>query len=82
MGDPYRGLGGSELPRRAGEPLFQIVQLKGIGDVPSSAVKKHPRARAYLTVEAARTLMEFAEGGRVDKSYTLSGETVERLRRL
>ncbi len=44
-----------------------------LGEVPSSAIKKHPKATAYLAYPAARALLEFKEMGH------LSRETWQRL---
>ena len=53
-----------------------------IQDVPSSALKNHDCAEAYLTRKAARALMEFWAGQEKHPGYRLSPETHARLRAL
>lgn len=53
-----------------------------INEVPSSALKRHSNAAAYLTRAVARTLCEFREGRRVDPQYRLNDSARKRLRAL
>ena len=53
-----------------------------INEIPSSAIKKHHKAQAYITEEAAKALMEFREGRDNDKGYKLNNNTLNRLRDL
>lgn len=50
-----------------------------IQDVPSSALKNHACAEAYITRKAARALMEFRAGREKNPDYRLSPETHARL---
>lgn len=60
--------------------VFSVLATYGTeqvaGDVPSSALKRHPRARAYVTAAAAEVLLEY----RATRPATLSAGAVERLR--
>jgi len=51
-----------------------------INEIPSSALKKHHNAQAYITEEAAKALIEFREGRDNDKGYKISNTTLNRLR--
>ncbi len=53
-----------------------------INAVPSSAVKRHPRARAYLTRAAAAALLDFRRARQADPRARLSARTLEKLRGL
>jgi len=53
-----------------------------INEIPSSAIKKHHNAQAYITEEASRALIEFREGKDNNKDYKLSNATLNRLRDL
>jgi hypothetical protein len=53
-----------------------------INEIPSSALKKHYNAQAYITEEAAKALIEFREGRCKNKDYKLSNTTLNRLRSL
>ncbi len=51
-------------------------------EVPSSALKTHPRALAFVTRASARALTEYREGTRKDPRFRLPGPVLERLDRL
>jgi 6-phosphogluconolactonase/glucosamine-6-phosphate isomerase/deaminase len=53
-----------------------------INEIPSSALKKHHNAQAYITEEVAKALIEFREGRCKNKDYKLSNTTLNRLRSL
>jgi len=53
-----------------------------INEIPSSALKKHYNAQAYITEEAAKALIEFRKGRENDKGYKLNNTTLNRLRDL
>jgi len=53
-----------------------------IGEIPSSAVKRHPRAEAWVTRAAARALLEFRAGRRRDPGFSLPAATQRRLEAL
>jgi len=53
-----------------------------INEIPSSALKKHHKAQAYITEEASKALIEFREGRDNNKVYKLSNTTLNRLRDL
>lgn len=53
-----------------------------INAIPSSAIKRHPRARAYLTRAAAAALLDFRRARRADPRARLSGQALEQLRAL
>jgi len=51
-------------------------------EIPSSALKKHYNAQAYITKEASRALIEFREGRDSNKGFKLNNTTLNRLRDL
>ncbi len=53
-----------------------------INAAPSSAIKRHPRARAYLTRAAAAALLDFRRARQADPQACLSAQTLELLRDL
>ena len=53
-----------------------------INEIPSSALKKHHNAQAYITEKAAKALIEFRKGRDKDKGYKLNNTTLIRLRDL
>ncbi len=53
-----------------------------INAVPSSAIKRHPRARAYLTSAAASALLDFRRARQADPRARLSGQVLDQLRDL
>jgi 6-phosphogluconolactonase/glucosamine-6-phosphate isomerase/deaminase len=53
-----------------------------INAVPSSAIKRHPRARAYLTAASASALLEFRRARQADPKARLSDRTLAQLRDL
>ncbi len=53
-----------------------------LNEIPSSAVKKHAHARAFLTQAAASALLEFRQAAQGNKQARLSSTTMARLRAL
>ena len=53
-----------------------------INAIPSSALKKHHNAQAYITEKAAKALIEFRKGRDKDKGYKLNDTTLNRLKNL
>lgn len=62
---------------------YAVLAAYGTGEVvpeiPSSALKRHPRAEAHITAAAARALLELRAGRQRDPDYRLCPETRERL---
>jgi 6-phosphogluconolactonase/glucosamine-6-phosphate isomerase/deaminase len=53
-----------------------------LNEIPSSALKRHPRATAFLTQAAARALLEFREISPYGAPKELPPETLDRLKKL
>lgn len=53
-----------------------------INEVPSSAIKKHGQARAYLTKASASALLEFRQARQSDPRAKLGADTLRKLREL
>jgi len=51
-------------------------------EIPSSALKKHHNAQAYITEEASKALIEFREGRDSNKGFKINNTTLNRLRDL
>ncbi|OQX28521.1 MAG: hypothetical protein B0D92_08520, partial [Spirochaeta sp. LUC14_002_19_P3] len=67
-----------------GSKEFSVLTTYGVEPVidaiPSSAIKKHKNARAWLTKKSARALLEFLNGIKDNPAYTLEKSTLNRLR--
>ena len=53
-----------------------------INEIPSSALKKHNNAHAYLTLQAANALLEFRNGRKINSNFKLATATLNRLRKI
>ena len=53
-----------------------------INEIPSSALKKHNNAHAYLTLQAANALLEFRNGRKINSNFKLATATLSRLRKI
>lgn len=67
---------------KAYSTLAAYGTLDVINDVPSSAIKQHPRSRAYLTQASASALLDLRRIRQSNPQALLSEETQKRLRAL